>query len=154
MMRGAARALASGFGSSFPFARGARRLSGAGTAGAAVGLLLWPLLPHGGWPLGAILCVSLPVAAWSIETAHFEHHDDPRIVIDEVLGMWWTLAFLPRSLPILFAGFFLFRLLDVWKPGPIRVVQRWPGALGVMADDLLAGILANLILRLGILAVR
>jgi phosphatidylglycerophosphatase A len=150
MMRAFARILATGLGSSLPFVRGARRDSGSGTAGSAVGLLLWLLLPQEPWMLWAILILSLPLAVWSIDVSAYDYHDDPRVVIDEVIGMWVTVAFLPRSWPVLLAGFFLFRLLDIWKPGPIRSSQNWPGGIGVLADDVLAGILGNVLLRLGV----
>ena len=147
-----ARILSTGLGSSLPFVRGARRDSGSGTAGTAMGLLLWFAVPSVGWPLWAVLILSLPIAWWSIEASHFEHHDDPRIVIDEVLGVWWTVAFLPKTWPVLVAGFFLFRLLDIWKPGPVGHSQKLPGGLGVLADDVLAGMLGNGLMRLGIWA--
>ncbi len=117
-----------------------------------MGLVLWLIIPSSGWALWAVLIVSLPIAVWSIDAAQFEYHDDPRIVIDEVVGMWWTVAFLPRTWPILVAGFFLFRLLDIWKPGPIRSSQNLPGGIGVLVDDVLAGILGNVLLHLGLLA--
>ncbi len=150
MIQAIARFFSTGLYSSLPFVRGERRDSGSGTAGTAVGLLIWLVLPASGWPLWAILILSFPIAWWTIEASHFEFHDDPRIVIDEVLGVWWTVAFLPRTWPILIAGFFLFRLLDIWKPGFVGHSQKLPGGLGVLTDDVLAGMLGNLILRAGL----
>ena len=147
-----ARVISTGFGSSLPFARGERRDSGSGTAGTAVGLLLWWFIPQTPTAIWAALLLILPLSLWSIEASKFKYHDDPRIVVDEIAGMWWTIAFLPNTLPVLITGFFLFRLLDIWKPGPIRRSQEWPGGLGVLADDVLAGMLGNLILRLALFA--
>ena len=75
---------------------------------------------------------------------------DPQIiVIDEVVGM---MIALDGSLPITFLrgilGFIFFRIFDIWKPFPIRKLEKLPSAFGVMADDVLAGIYAQIILRL------
>ena len=73
--------------------------------------------------------------------------DDQRIVVDEVAGYLATIMFVPRSWPNLIVGFFLFRLLDVWKPGPIGVADEWlTGGVGVMADDLVAGVIGAFIM--------
>ena len=74
--------------------------------------------------------------------------DPPSVVIDEVAGMMISLALLPATLKTYLAGFLLFRLLDIFKPGPIRSLERLPGSTGIMSDDLLAGVLTNLLLRL------
>ncbi|MGH7057580.1 MAG: phosphatidylglycerophosphatase A family protein [Acetobacteraceae bacterium] len=69
------------------------------------------------------------------------------VVIDEIAGQWITLLVLPYpSVPTLVAGFLFFRAFDILKPGPVHWVERAPGAFGVMADDVLAGILAALLL--------
>ena len=82
-------------------------------------------------------------------------HDDGRIVIDEVVGQMLTLAPLIALAPAagrrapawLFAGFLLFRLLDIWKPPPIAWAERsFEGGAGVMLDDVFAGIIAGVLL--------
>jgi phosphatidylglycerophosphatase A len=73
------------------------------------------------------------------------------VVIDEVAGMLMTLAFLPVTPAGAVVGFLLFRVLDVFKPWPARGFESLPGGLGVMADDGMAGIYGNLIMRLLIL---
>jgi len=74
---------------------------------------------------------------------------DPGIVVvDEVAGMLVAAIGQPRGWGWLLAAFLLFRLLDIWKPFPIRRLQAWPGGLGVVADDLLAGLFATLLLQL------
>jgi phosphatidylglycerophosphatase A len=70
------------------------------------------------------------------------------VVIDEVLGMLLTLAFIPVGLSGALAGFVLFRIFDVIKPFPADRLERLHGGLGIMADDAMAGIYANLCLRL------
>jgi phosphatidylglycerophosphatase A len=61
------------------------------------------------------------------------------IVIDEVAGMFVSVLFLPRTLPVLATAFVLFRLFDIWKPFPARESQVFTGGVGVMLDDLIAG---------------
>lgn len=69
--------------------------------------------------------------------------DDPRVVVvDEWLGMWLALALVPPGLATEALAFVLFRLFDALKPGPLARLERLPGALGVIADDLAAGLLA------------
>lgn len=70
--------------------------------------------------------------------------DPSAVVIDEVAGQWVALLFLPSSLVAVLLALFFFRLYDIWKPGPVDAAQRLPGGWGIMADDLLAGLLANL----------
>ena len=72
--------------------------------------------------------------------------DPPAVVIDEVAGMMIGLALLPATWKTYLAGFLLFRTLDIFKPGPIRGLERLPGGAGIMLDDLLAGVLTNLLL--------
>ncbi len=118
-----------------------------GTAGSLVGLLLWGLLAplH---PVALLGCVGLLsiLGAWAAGRAEqlFGQHDDGRITIDEVVGMLVSLAFLPARLDVALVGFALFRLFDIWKPPPIRLAERLPAGWGVMADDLVAGLYANL----------
>lgn len=71
---------------------------------------------------------------------------DPRaIVIDEVAGMTLAVLPFPPTWPVLATGFVLFRIFDIWKPFPANDAQRLPGGLGVMADDLVAGFYALLV---------
>jgi phosphatidylglycerophosphatase A len=119
-----------------------------GTMGSGVGLLLYvPLASLGGaFYLLAVGGVAV-LGIWASGRAEsiFERRDDGRITIDEIAGMLLALAFLPFRLDVVVAGFLFFRLFDIWKPPPIRAAESLPGGLGVMADDLLAGLYANLI---------
>ncbi|MDD3991205.1 MAG: phosphatidylglycerophosphatase A [Desulfobacteraceae bacterium] len=72
------------------------------------------------------------------------------IVIDEIAGMVVTLYGMPMDVAVVLAGFVLFRLLDISKPLGIRRLEKLPGGLGVVADDVAAGVVGNLVLRLGL----
>jgi phosphatidylglycerophosphatase A len=81
----------------------------------------------------------------------FGKKDDRRIVIDEVAGMFISFLFLPYykiTIMWLFVGFLLFRAFDASKIYPANKLQRLAGSLGVMADDILAGVYTNIILQL------
>ncbi|HET7875635.1 MAG TPA: phosphatidylglycerophosphatase A [Methylomirabilota bacterium] len=86
-------------------------------------------------------------AAWRVERAT-GRKDPGLIVIDEVAGMFLSVLLLPRTLSVLATAFLLFRALDIWKPFPCREAQALAGGLGVMLDDVIAGVYA-LILILG-----
>ena len=73
--------------------------------------------------------------------------DPQRAVWDEFVGMWTTCLLLPKTLPWMAAAFFCFRVMDIAKPWPIRRLERLPGGLGIMADDLLAGLYGAVILN-------
>jgi phosphatidylglycerophosphatase A len=141
-------AIATGLGSGYsPFAPG--------TAGSAVGLLLfWPLHKAPAMiQVAAVAILFLVGVAASTRVARGLGIEDPGIVVvDEVVGMWTSLLFLPFTPATAIAGFVLFRIMDVFKPYPARQFESLPGGWGIMADDLMAGIYANLLLRAGRLA--
>ena len=110
--------------------------------------------------LGVVLAFTSGWWATALETKGKTDHDPSEIVIDEVAGQW--LAFLPVSIGAAHAGVALtalwpgwitaliaFRLFDIWKPGPIGWADRRDDALGVMLDDILAGVAAALCVMLG-----
>ena len=118
-----------------------------GTVGSIVGLALWLALV-GLPPLGyaaAVVAVAL-LGIWAAGRASeiFRRHDDGRITIDEVAGMLVALLWLPARPEVAALAFVLFRVFDIWKPFPANAAERLPGGLGVMADDLVAGVYANL----------
>ncbi len=124
-----------------------------GTVASVVGAgLAWWLSPNPAVQIAGCLAVTA-LGFWSAGPAAraMAVKDPPAVVIDEVAGMMLTLLFLPAKGWIYLAGFLLFRLLDIWKPGPIRRMEQLPGSLGIMLDDLAAGLAANLLLRLVIL---
>jgi phosphatidylglycerophosphatase A len=124
-----------------------------GTAGSAVGVLLfWPLAGVAWpWQLAAVALVFLVGAVAAGHVARAAGREDPGIVVvDEVAGQWITLAGLPFTPAVAAAGFVLFRVMDVVKPWPARDLERLHGGWGIMADDVAAGILAHLALRAGL----
>ena len=123
-----------------------------GTVGTLPGLVLaWFLWNAGPVLYLVIMTMVVMIAIWvSGRTADLLGvHDDPRIVIDEIAGILVTLALVPPSVPALLAGFVLFRVLDISKPPPISTIdQRLRGGFGIVADDVVAGLGANLCLQL------
>jgi phosphatidylglycerophosphatase A len=122
-----------------------------GTVGTILGLPLCFLLGLLKLPL-ALVCTMLfiLIAIWisHIAEKRLKKKDPGCIVIDEIAGMAVTLIGLPFNLTTGLSGFIIFRILDISKPFPIRALEKHlPGGLGVVADDVIAGIMANLILR-------
>ena len=125
-----------------------------GTVGSAAGLLVYGLV---WWTQSPVLEVGLiaglfAVGVWAgtVAERYFGGIDPGPIVLDEVVGMLITLAFIPVGLSGALAGFVLFRIFDVIKPFPAGRFERLHGGLGVMADDAMAAVYANLSLRLAI----
>jgi phosphatidylglycerophosphatase A len=122
-----------------------------GTVGSAAGLVVYLLVWWMQSPIGeaALIAALFAAGVWAGTTAerYFGGIDPGPIVLDEVVGMLITLAFIPVGLPGAVAGFVLFRLFDVVKPFPARQLESLHGGLGVMADDAMAAIYANITLR-------
>lgn len=126
-----------------------------GTAGSLVGLaLFWPLQLAAPWVQVVVtIAVYFAGVAASTRLAHLLGRKDPgAAVVDEVVGMWLSLLFLPFTPATAAAGFLLFRVLDVFKPYPARQLEALPGGWGIMTDDVMAGVYANLLLRAGLRA--
>lgn len=120
------------------------------TVASAVALGIYYLIPISGASPVLYLLIGggflLGVAAtWTLVTD--ADHDPRRAVWDEFVGMWTTCLWLPKELPWLAAAFCCFRVLDITKPWPIRRLERLPGGLGIMADDLAAGIVGAALLN-------
>ena len=121
----------------------------AGTIAAIPFFLLLSLLPLYGY-LACVLGIGL-VACWAAGEAEriFQEQDSKRIVIDEAVGFFITMTALPPTWPYLIGGFCLFRCFDILKPPPIRLIERKvKGGYGVVLDDVLAGIYAQISLRI------
>jgi phosphatidylglycerophosphatase A len=125
-----------------------------GTFGSAVGLALWMLLPASAGVQGAAIVALFVMGsvAGSAAERHFGRTDPRQVVIDEVMGMLITLFLNPVDLRGAFLGFLIFRAADVIKPYPANRLEQLHGGVGVMADDAMAAIYANLALRILILA--
>jgi phosphatidylglycerophosphatase A len=112
---------------------------------AAVGLWLIPFSRVGLW---AALAAVVVVGIWASHRVEvlLERKDPGVIVIDEVAGMIVAVLLLPRTLGVLVCAFLLFRLFDIWKPFPAREAQALRGGIGVVVDDLIAGVYALVLL--------
>jgi phosphatidylglycerophosphatase A len=122
-----------------------------GTFGSAAGLAVFVAVRSTGSvtvELAAIV-VLFAIGVWSGTVAehHFGGIDPGPVVLDEVVGMLITLALLPVNMTGAIMGFFIFRVLDVVKPWPSAQFEKLPGGLGVMADDGMAAIYGNLVMR-------
>jgi phosphatidylglycerophosphatase A len=151
LLRHPAGWLASGFGSGFsPRAPG--------TVGTIVALLPWLWLRTLPLPLYAIaIVVSFAVGVWvSTWVVRRSGIQDPQVVVwDEFVGVWIALAAAPTGWIWMLAGFALFRLFDIWKPWPVRWAdEKLHGGLGVMLDDVFAGIYALIVMQLAELFLR
>lgn len=106
-------------------------------------LLLW-LVPFSRLGLLCFLTAVTVGGAWAAHRAEplLGGKDPHAIVIDEVAGMTLAVVAFPLTPPVLAVGFLLFRVFDVVKPFPARLAERLPGGIGVMADDLVAGLYA------------
>jgi phosphatidylglycerophosphatase A len=122
-----------------------------GTVGSAAGLIVYLLVWWAQSPIieAGLIAMLFAAGVWAGTTAerYFGGIDPGPIVIDEVVGMLMTLAFIPVGISGAIAGFLLFRVFDVIKPFPARRFESLHGGLGVMADDAMAAIYANLALR-------
>ena len=115
--------------------------------GLPIGVLIYAM---GGWVALSIAVVLVSLvgywAAGRFETQTGEH-DNGAIVIDEVAGVWIALIPAGLSIPYVIAAFLLFRFFDILKPWPVSWAdKKLPGALGVMVDDIIAGIFAALVI--------
>jgi len=88
-----------------------------------------------------LVCVLGVLAAGRYQTIT-SRHDASEVVIDEVAGQWIALLAVPLDWRWYLLAFILFRLFDIFKPGPVRMAENLPGGVGVIADDIVAGVLA------------
>ena len=123
-----------------------------GTVGSAAGLVFYLLVWWAQSPVVEVglIVVLFAAGVWAGTTSerYFGGIDPGPIVIDEVVGMLITLAFIPVDITGALIGFVLFRIFDVIKPFPARRLEALHGGLGVMADDAMAAIYANIALRI------
>ena len=127
-----------------------------GTFGSAAGLVVFAAVRWSGSPALelAVIILLFAVGVWSANAAerHFGGIDPAPVILDEVVGMLITLAFLPVNITGAVVGFLLFRLFDVVKPWPANRLEAVHGGLGVMADDAMAGVYGNVAMRLLVVA--
>ena len=124
-----------------------------GTFGTLVAFGVYLILPRNFielpcfWSFPVLLTIPLVVIITEAEKGM--ERDDKRIVLDEFLGYFYAVIFLPKSLYVGIGAFVLFRIFDILKPPPVYQIQKWKAGWGVVADDVMAGIYANLILQIG-----
>lgn len=125
---------------------------GAGTVAAIAAAAVWYLAWAGGFPplylsLSITIIITI-LGVWSSDVVSKVWGDDPqKVVIDEVAGMWISLLFLPVCWQYTLAGLILFRIFDIVKPLYIRKMENLRGGWGIMLDDVLAGVYANILLQ-------
>ena len=119
-----------------------------GTVASALTVLFLWLVPLSRASLLLVVAVVAVVGTWAAHEAEraLGGKDPGAIVIDEVAGMALSVLMVPLTPGVLVAGFLLFRLFDIVKPYPANTLQRLPGGVGVMIDDLVAGLYALLLL--------
>ena len=125
------------------------KLPAPGTAGSVVAVIAGYFLLPMGWVPFLILTILINVIGVfdaDIYSNATSIHDSGEIIIDEVAGQWVALLFIPHDILYLCAAFILFRLFDITKCWPVNWAERLPGGIGVMVDDLLAGLMAGIIL--------
>ena len=127
-----------------------------GTAGTLFAAIVYFALPDhwfGNWhnstlALLAILIGSIISVFFISKAEEGLGHDNGKIVLDEFWGYFIAVLFLPKTLIVIIAAFVLFRIFDILKPEPVNVLQKLPKGWGVMADDIMAGIYANIVLQI------
>lgn len=123
-----------------------------GTFGTVMAVPIYLLLLQLPWlAYVAVLVISFTIGVYLCgKTADdLGVHDHPGIVWDEFVGFWITMLFAPAGWLWILFGFLLFRLFDIWKPFPIKILdQKVAGGFGIMIDDVLAGVYALIVLQL------
>ncbi len=121
-----------------------------GTWGSLAAVVLWYLIIESistiTFIVTIIIIFILGVYTSSITERYSVQKDPSIIVIDEWVGQWIALLFLPKSLLLGLVTFALFRLFDIWKPFPIKILDKMPSGWGIMLDDVFAGFYPLLVL--------
>jgi phosphatidylglycerophosphatase A len=130
-----------------------------GTIGALGGCLVALLLnQYSGWyneHLALLIVIFFFLGVYCSNKLEIAWGKDPsRIVIDEIVGMWISLLALPSGWLYMLAAFILFRFFDIYKPLLIRKMEKLKGGWGIMMDDVLAGIYANVVIQLSYILIK
>lgn len=125
---------------------------GAGTVAAAATCIVWYYAQVNGNSFFPALLITLFISVLGIWSGNVVESiwgkDHQRVVIDEVAGMCITLLWIPVTPLNILIGLILFRFFDIIKPLFIKRLEEWPGGWGVMFDDILAGVYANILLQI------
>ena len=120
-----------------------------GTVGSIVGLAFYAIPGFENPPV--IISACFLIFIFGIKAAEMMEvrygHDPAEVTIDEVLGMWISLLFLPKTIPVAFAAFLFFRVFDIVKPWPARVFDTRKGGFGIMMDDAISALYTNVLLH-------
>jgi phosphatidylglycerophosphatase A len=122
-----------------------------GTFGTIVAIPIFLFLSQIPFPLYELTTVAFFFfSTWISDQAqtYWGKRDHPRIVIDEIMGFLITMLWVPKRALFIILGFLLFRFFDIVKPPPIRLAERVKGGYGVVLDDVIAGVYANIILQI------
>lgn len=123
-----------------------------GTFGTLASIPFYLLFAHLGWPLYLLVTIIIAAAGVYLCGRTCEEigvHDHPGVVFDEFVGFFVTMLFAPQGWIWVILGFILFRIFDIWKPFPIKWIDHQVhGGLGVVLDDVLAGIYALIVLQI------
>lgn len=123
-----------------------------GTFASLAGLLLFYLIKDN--PFLYIFFILLLLFLGFLLTAKaeklFQKKDARYIVLDEVLGMLLSLIFIPYNIRLVITAFVLFRIFDILKPYPANRLQNFGGSIGIMGDDIVAGLYTNIIIQIGL----
>lgn len=125
---------------------------GGGTVAAVAFCVIWLLLPasypHSIWQV-VVTFFLIAIGVWSSNVVDTDWgKDSSKVVIDEVAGMAITLLFVPQQIGFMAVGLIAFRFFDIVKPLGIKHLESWPKGWGVMADDIVAGLYALVIMQL------
>jgi phosphatidylglycerophosphatase A len=122
-----------------------------GTVGSFLAILIYLFIPGFSEPYILVIFI-LFFLIIGIYTSDFAEKvygfDPPEVVIDEIVGMWITMLFVPKTFVLSAIGFLLFRVFDIIKPFPAKQSQQIKGGLGIMIDDLIAGFYSLIILHI------
>ncbi|MDZ4803144.1 MAG: phosphatidylglycerophosphatase A [Bryobacteraceae bacterium] len=128
---------------------------GPGTVGSAAAVLIAIGFHHylgiQPWILGLVGVLTLPLSIWAsgAEAVTSGRKDPQHVVLDEVIGQWITLSpVMALDWKLALTGFVLFRLFDIWKPPPARQMESLPGGVGIMADDVMAGVYGAVVMAI------
>jgi phosphatidylglycerophosphatase A len=118
-------------------------------------LVLWPWPWIFNWAYWLVLAAIFFLGVWvSTRMEEMLKQRDPScVVIDEVCGVGVAMLGIPLQWPYIIMAVILFRIFDIWKPFPIRKTEKLPGGWGIMTDDLLAGLYANVWIQIGVFIV-
>ena len=123
-----------------------------GTMGTIIGVLLFVALPNVSWELYLGILISsfmVGIILCDYTAKALKVHDHPAIVWDEIVGFFITMFMVPKTWVYILVGFVLFRFFDILKPWPISLADKnVKGGLGIMLDDVIAGIFALIIIQI------